>query len=649
MSQIRQLAAIMFTDIVGYTALMGKDEQKAFELLKINREIQKPIIELFNGQWIKELGDGVMASFNTVSDAVNAAVKIQEDCKAAKKFQLRIGIHQGEIVVEAGDIFGDAVNIAARIQSAAKPGAIYISESVHHNVSNKNHIQTKFVKEETLKNVKEPVRMYEVMTANNAESSVENNLKNATQTKVTTQKSIAVLPFANMSSDPEQEYFSEGISEEIINMLAQVPGLKVAGRTSSFSFKGKNVDLRLIGEQLNVNHILEGSVRKSGNKLRITAQLVKVEDGFHLYSEKFDRELQDIFEIQDEISLAILNAIKIKLFSDEKEAVLKKYTDNVEAYQLYLQGRYHVNKYNGTEAFLNGIKYYEEAIKASPDYALAYAGMAYCYMELWMDSLLPPEQCVPQLQNAVKRALELDDTITESNLALANLKVFFEWEFRGVNDLFQKILSINPNSSDGHRMYAFYLLFTGNGDGACKHATIAYDLDPFSVAGNWEIAWIFIWCHQFEKGMEIAKRLMQMEPGFFGSHFITGCILMYQKKYEEAKPFLEEAVRLYPIFMTLRMLATVHLKTGNDAKCIEIVAEMEALGKTTAISNRDMGEIYTVMGEYDVAVKYFEKGIENRDGMMLFAKYDILHTDERMYVPQIAEIIEKVEAFKMIN
>ena len=292
MESSRQLAAIMFTDIVGYTALMGNDEQKAFSILNKNRELQKPIIEQFNGRWIKEIGDGVLASFHTVADAVYAAVKIQEACNASKEFQLRIGIHLGDILFENDDVFGDGVNIASRIQAIAEPGSIYISESVRSNISNKKDIQTKFVKEETLKNVKEPVKMYEVITANAPATA-----GSTTQAqKITTQeKSIAVLPFANMSSDPEQEYFSDGISEEIINMLAQVPGLKVAGRTSSFSFKGKNQDLRLIGEQLNVNHILEGSVRKSGNKLRITAQLIKVADGYHLYSEKFDRELRRYF------------------------------------------------------------------------------------------------------------------------------------------------------------------------------------------------------------------------------------------------------------------------------------------------------------------------------------------------------------------
>jgi len=261
MPQSRQLASIMFTDIVGYTALMGNDEQKALGILKKNRELQKPIIEQFNGRYIKELGDGIMASFHTVSDSVNAAIKIQSACNAVNDFQLRIGIHLGEVVFENEDVFGDGVNIASRIQTITAPGSIYVSESVHHNVSNKQGIETRFVKQEMLKNVKDPVRIYEVIT------SVETAFPQ-TPIKQQSQKpleySIAVLPLLNMSNDPDQEYFCDGISEEIINALAQLNNLRVISRTSAFSFKGKNHDAREIGKSLDVTTLLEGSVRRQG-------------------------------------------------------------------------------------------------------------------------------------------------------------------------------------------------------------------------------------------------------------------------------------------------------------------------------------------------------------------------------------------------
>ena len=375
MSSSRQLAAIMFTDIVGYTSLMGNDEQKAYAFLKKNREIQKPVIAEFGGRWIKELGDGVMASFNTVSDAVNAAIKIQDACDAGGDFQLRIGINLGEVIFEADDVFGDGVNIAARIQSAAMPGAIFISESVYNNVVNKKDIKTRFVKEELLKNVKKPVRMYQILR--NDEPDAPSEL----QKLPAPLNSIAVLPFTNMSSDPEQEYFSDGMSEEIINMLAQVPGLKVAGPTSSFTFKGKNQDLRKIGEELSVNYILEGSVRRSGSKLRIIAQLIEAAEGYHLWSEKFDRQLKDIFDIQDEISLAILNSIKIKLLGADKDIVLKHYTHSTEAYQLYLQGRFHYHKWT-SEGFLKAINYFKAAIAIEPELCNCFHGNRVLLSEL---------------------------------------------------------------------------------------------------------------------------------------------------------------------------------------------------------------------------------------------------------------------------
>ena len=449
-----------------------------------------------------------------------------------------------------------------------------------------------------------------------------------------------------MSSDPEQEFFSDGISEEIINMLAQVPGLKVAGRTSSFSFKGKNQDLRLIGEQLNVNHILEGSVRKSGNKLRITAQLIKVADGYHLYSEKFDRELEDIFDIQDEIALAILNAIKIKLLEAEKRNVLKRYTDNPEAYQLYLQGRFHVNQYSGADAFKKGIVYYEAAIKIEPEYAPAYAGMAWCWLELWFFQFLPPEQSLPQMIQAVQRAMELDDEIAESQLSLGTLQLWYEWDFKNSAIHFQKAIDINPNSAEAHWGYAYWFIFTGHYAEACEHALIAYNLDPFSLMNNWFVGWAYYYSRQFEKAMEIGRRLIELEPAFFGGHFMVGTILVSEKKFTEAAPELELAVKLNYSFMTLTNLGGLAGMMKDEARAREIIIEMEVLGKTQTFSNYAIGMVYTYLGEYDRAVMFFEKAIENREGFMILARDGILLMDKNHYHPKIEAVLKKMTPLK---
>jgi serine/threonine-protein kinase len=619
---------------------MGNDEQKAFSILNKNRALQKPIIEQFKGLWIKELGDGVMASFNTVSDAVNAAIKIQENCTIAKEFQLRIGIHLGEVVFENDDVFGDGVNIASRIQSAAKPGTIYVSESIHSNISNKKNITTKFIKEETLKNVKEPVRIFEVVITSNTQEPSESKMKSVSQ------NSIAVLPFANMSSDREQEYFSDGISEEIINMLAQVPGLKVSGRTSSFSFKGKNLDLRSIGEQLKVSHILEGSVRKSGNKLRITAQLIKVDDGFHLWSEKFDRELEDVFDIQDEIALAILKAIKIKLLEAEKRNLLKRYTDSPEAYQLYLQGRFHMNQFSGADALKNGIRYYEEAIKIEPEYALAYAGIASSYLNLWLFNYLPNEQCLPQMKQAVEGAMKLDNEIAESYYALANMKFWYEWDCKDALSIYQKAIEINPNMAEAHAWYAHCLNAIGQYTNGSEHTAIAYNLDPFSLINGFYVGWGYLHCGHYEKAQELGARMIELEPSFYSGYTILGNSLMIQKKYKEAQAPLEKAVKLNYSFLTLSSVGILYGIMGMETNARQILEEMEVLGNTQPLSNYDKGFVHIFLGEYELAAMHFEKGIELRQGLMIVAK-DYLHLlDKKQYVPQIEEVLKKLDVFK---
>ncbi|MEO6218844.1 MAG: adenylate/guanylate cyclase domain-containing protein, partial [Ginsengibacter sp.] len=436
MSQSRQLAAIMFTDIVGYTSLMGDDERVAFDLLNKNRLLQKPLIEQYEGKWIKELGDGVLATFFTVTDAVNCACSIIKGCKAINGLRLRIGIHHAEVVFENNDVFGDGVNIASRLQSLAVPGGIYISESVRNNVANRKEITTVFIKEETLKHVREPIRIYEVIIDDAIP--LERPIKSAeTETKkVMSQKSIAVLPFINMSNDTEQEYFSDGMAEEILNSLSHLKDLKVAGRTSSFQFKGKNIDLREVGEKLGVGAVLEGSVRKQGNKLRITAQLINVQDGFHLWSEKYDRNMDDIFAIQDEIALAITENLKVILLEKEKEIITKSYTQNPEAYEFYLKGRFFLNK----RFLFQSLEQFKKAVEIDPDFAKAYGGLADAYVILGFYNFLPAKEAMPKAKRAADTALRLDNSLCEPYCSLGMYYASFEWNWDEAKNNFLKSL-----------------------------------------------------------------------------------------------------------------------------------------------------------------------------------------------------------------
>lgn len=635
MSQSRQLAAIMFTDIVGYSALMGNDEHKAFTLLNKNRLLQKPIIEAFNGHWIKELGDGVMASFQTVSDAVNAAVKIQETCNTTKDFQLRIGIHQGEVVLENDDIFGDAVNIAARIQSAARPGCIFISEAVHNNISNKKDIKTQFVKEEILKNVSQPVRIYQVLFAGSEIIIAEKPAALAIE------NSIAVLPFVNMSNEPEQEFFSDGITEDIINDLAQVPRMKVIGRTSSFAFKGKNMDVKLIGEQLNVAYILEGSVRRSTNKLRITAQLIKVSDGFHLYSEKFDRELEDIFAIQDEISLAILNAIKIKLFGAEKDAVFKRYTDNFEAYQLYLQGRYYYNKYT-PDAFIKAIEYLDAAIKIDREYAIAYSGLSYCYLTLWFFNWMPAEKCLPLGLAAAQQSLSMDAEIAESHLAIGRVLLHYEMKISEAAVEYKKSLAINPNSAECNMQLAICAVHLGNSAEAREHASIADSLDPFSLMNLWFIGAVYWAAGDLEKLFAYGKRLVDLEPYFFAGHIWLGTFYRETGRMEEAITEFELGVTLSTDILTLVNLAHAYGIAGEKMKAKAVIEKMKKIEGAEIAGNSYLGISHASIGELDTAFTYFDKAMDGHEGYMLWVKYFFRDVPEFMEDPRAKALFKRL-------
>lgn len=375
MAQTRQLAAIMFTDIVGYSVLMGDDEQKAFNILKKNRHLQKKIIDQHNGRWVKEIGGGVLARFNSASDAVNAAINIQRASIETNEFRLRVGIHLGEVVLEDDDVFGDGVNIASRLQTSAPVGGIWISEVVYKNIANKKSINTAFVRNEKLKNVKDPVRIYEVVPASTGSSNLLIKKFGRTPTRKllilfagvvlvllagyftyyafrirpTSSKtgqwenSIAVLPFVNISDDREQEYFSDGLTEELLNLLAKTPGLKVIARTSAFAFKNKKEDVRTIGEKLDVDHILEGSVQKSGNQIRIKAFLVNTSDGKQIWNETFVRQLTDIFKVQDEIASAVVNQLNLKFFGRGIHS-----TSNPEVLNLIMQGNYFLARLDET-------------------------------------------------------------------------------------------------------------------------------------------------------------------------------------------------------------------------------------------------------------------------------------------------------------
>ncbi|MGH9828125.1 MAG: tetratricopeptide repeat protein, partial [Blastocatellia bacterium] len=347
--------------------------------------------------------------------------------------------------------------------------------------------------------------------------------------------SIAVLPFVNMSADPENEYFCDGLAEELLNALAKVEGLKVAARTSSFSFKGKNVDVREIGRKLSVGTVLEGSVRKAGTQIRVVAQLVNAADGYHIWSERYERNLEDVFKIQDELSLAIVDGLKITLPAANRNALLHRYADSTEAYQLYLRGRYHQNKWT-PDGVRKSVEHFNRAIEIDANCALAYAGLADSYASLGAAKAfgLPVTETAPRAKAAALRALELDSTLAEAHSSLALVKLNFEWDWEGAEREFRLALELNPNYANAYHWYSHYLVAMRRMDESLAMSRRALELNPLDLETNIHLAWHYYFARDFDRVIEVAQQTLEMDSGFSEAYWFIGWAHEQQGRYDEA-------------------------------------------------------------------------------------------------------------------
>ena len=447
-------------------------------------------------------------------------------------------------------------------------------------------------------------------------------------------RSIAVLPFVNMSSDPEQEYFSDGMAEEIINSLVHLKDLKVAGRTSSFQFKGKNPDLREVGERLGVKTVLEGSIRKQGNLLRITAQLINVEDGFHLWSERYDRTLDDIFAIQDEIALAITEKLQITLMGKDREKITKSYTENPEAYFFYLKGRFYLNK----RLLRESLEQFEKAVAIDPRYARAYAGVADASIILSNYGFFPPIEIMPKAKLAAEKAIELDDSLCEPYCSLALYYASFEWNWNEAKKNFKRSIELNPAYSQAYIWYGQYYLtwIEGNYREGEKLLNIAIKLEPLSAIGY--LSMFAIQCNtgKPEEAFQMAKEGFALDQDSYVSQRVMGLAFAGRKEFGKATECLEKASGMSKrSALSLADLIYLYMQRGMVDKAQEVKGELEMNMKVRKYTSPFMmGYAYSNLGNFDEAFNWFEKAYENHDGFLFMMRNypwlpDKLKTDER--------------------
>ena len=643
MTSSRQLAAIMFTDIAGYTALMGEDEHIAFELLRLNRKVQQPLIEEYNGKWIKELGDGVLASFHTVIDAVLCAGAIQRAADAVPGLKLRIGIHLGDVLFENNDVFGDGVNIASRLQALAPIGGIWVSESVHKSISNKKGVNSRFIQEEVLKNVKEPVKIYEIVVDQlEWERPVHTHDSSFTQKEIP-EKSIAVLPFVNMSNDPEQDYFGDGIAEEILNSLVHLKELKVAGRTSSFQFKDKKTDFIEIGKKLGVRTIMEGSVRKQGNRLRVTAQLINVEDGYHLWSERYDRDMDDIFAVQDEIALAITEKLKVTLLERDRKIIIRTYTQNSEAYDLYLKGRFSINRRG--RFILSGMHYFQEAISIDPGFAPAYAGYADSCALAAFYNFFPAKEIMPKAKQAADQAIKIDNTLCEPYTSLGFYYAFYEWNFMESKKNFRKAIELNPAYTVGHSWYAMLYLswIERNFKESQKEGWIAIKIEPFSAIAHALQCVNYYVARDYDEAVRIGKLAIDLDANSYLVYKMTALAFIGLNKIQEAIDMIKNTLNISNRFQwSMYDLIWAYSHIGDHTSMKELVDELQGRADKEYISPFNMSLASAWMGDLDLAIKYLEKAYEEREPMLLLIKTWPNVPDNLKNDPRCQEVISRI-------
>lgn len=612
-TQVRQLAAIMFADMTGYTAMMQEDEQRA----KILRDRQRQTLENFipghNGKIIQYFGDGALSIFDSAINAVKSAIEIQNELQKEPKVLLRIGIHSGDIVYDHEGVYGDSVNLASRIEALSVPGAVLISGKVFDEVKNQKEIKTISLGKFSLKNVKERV---EVFAITNEGLIIPSPAQ--VGVKAGSEKTIAVLPFVNMSADPENEYFSDGISEEILNALTRVEGLQVTARTSSFSFKGKNEDIRQIGSKLGVSTILEGSVRRAGKRIRITAQLINTADGYHVWSETYDSDLEDIFQVQDEISLKILNRLKENFAETKKsEPIIKAPTENLDAYNLYLKGRYHWNKSN-PEDIGKAIKNFEEAIRIDPNFALPYCALSYCYSFMGSSGLMPPAEAYPKAKDYTLKAIELDPDHPESHLSLATIKFFHNWDFEGAEASLNKAASLCLNSSLINQVHGWFLIAKGDFNKAIEKMEQAVILDPLSLPLIGNLADAYSFAGRFTEALEQYDKSIEIDPHFRRAFEGKGMLHLALGEYDKAIENLEQYHKLigHPL-KGLSSLGHAYAVAGQKEKALECLAKIDqrAASEPDKVFHMDYAFLYAGLKDHDKAFYYLNKTYEQRMGI----------------------------------
>ena len=676
LQQHRRLAAIMFTDMVGYSALSQKNEALALDLLNEHRNLLRNVFTQHGGREIEAVGDGFFVEFPSALAAANCAVEIQRTLQdrnssvaPERRVEVRIGLHLGDVVAQDTRVHGDGVNIAARIEPLAEPGGICLSEDVARQIQNKIELPLRRLGKGDLKNIRTPVDIYrlvlpwerkhlpgsERLAFSMRQRQMRRTLigaggllvagglagtwawRRAQTSAVPINNRIAVLPFVSMSASADDEYFVDGMTEELISRLSRVKGLEVIARTSIASYKGTKKNIGAIAGELNVGTVLEGSVRTAGGKVRITAQLINATTDVHLWSEDYDRELKDIFTVQTDIAQHVANALAARLAlvsavttSPGTHAQESKGagTKDLDAYNAYLKGRFYYNK--GTvEGLHKAIEHFDEAIRHDPSYALAYAAIADTYEQLSAYEGASAEKYV-KARSAALKALELDPTLAEAHTALGVVKTFYDWDWAGAEAAFRRALALNPNSATTHNWYGWHLLYLRRWDEAIAELRRAIELDPVSIIMKSDLGQGLSHAGRWDQAAEQLRRTLELDPGQVWMLTGLGWAYVGQGMYEEALVTFRQLLETPDQEVwALSGIASTYAFSGDPMRALKALDRLKARSKNVPGTAYPVAVAYWALASRDIryrddAYRWLDKAYDQHG-------YELVQTSARWW------------------
>lgn len=651
----------MFTDMVGYSALTQKDENLALRLLEEHRAIVRPLLTKHDGHEIKTIGDAFLVEFSSALSATACAIEIQktlfersESSPDLEAIRIRIGLHIGDVVYKENDVFGDGVNIASRIEPLAEPGGICLSEDVARQIQNKIDYSLVRLGKGELKNINLPVDLYRIIRPweKRRFGFLDRVMFSLGQKKPRRMaiglilasvfiaaillrpstsprgplpaNNVAVLPFVNIGSDNRDEYFADGMTEELISSLSKIRDLNVIARTSVAKYKGVKLDITEIGNALHVGSILEGSVRTSGDEARISVNLVDVLSQKTLLTREYTRSIKDVFAIQSDIAQSLTNALSIQLLSGEKESLEKRGTENSEAYRQYLLGRFHLSKRTGEEV-VKAIAFFEHAVNNDSMFALAYAGLAECYTLAGNAGYgsLPRDQAIAAAKKFAGKAIALDESQAEAHASLAYVKFRIDWDWAGAETEFKRALQLKPSYARAHEWYALFLSITGRFDEAMQEMVRAQELDPLSASVSTGVGRIYHFEYKTDQAIAQFKKTLDLDPDYAEAYFGLGMTYMITGRYEESIAVTKKAMQLSGNrLVMISMLGFTEGLAGHKEETRRIIQELRDLSRKSHVSPYYFGILELGLGRMDEAYRYFQQAYEERDGILIFLAAD---------------------------